>query len=870
MKRTSVNRMLQGLNSHSNTTSSIINSNHVFNSSSSMKANTIFLNSMMKHVPNNNKLLNYPNYPTTAAEAFGQIRSYTTTNWSNEKEASTNDSGGNTSTPSSCQPVRLKDYHWWNTQQVASVLASPKSLGGAGLSVDAVKPLYENNFDGSSLHNIIENIKLDGVKYAIDRLQSTYNKNNIPQLSDTCQSIVHWVNDKILPKPQKFLNKIHQAHLENATDFEKFYSEARNELASNHPDKVLKPEDFDDFEQNLFAKTTIRAYNSKFGYPNFGKQYRSIELPVTLIGASLAKHELPYFTQFQYTMAQDGELLKRVAPRSKRSAIMFMGPSGAGKTSACVRLLCHNPGMVLTCTLSNEVSSGLTTDSLMKQAFGHLNGRNIFELFGQVDQVVLMVFICRLIYILKLIDDAKQNPTVFENFVQRDRDGNILTGGILPYLAYKQSNGNTDTSFDALTYAEQYVYTSPDDLKAFVATLVNKIIHSLNDNSALFGIVKKIEKFIVVIDDAKLYASENLLHCTNLSELTSLNGEKRGLLARFAQVIASIEQFHLSIFSGTNFSVNVESIIQSTLGKTKAKIDTVKIYDFGLVSRDDIISFLEKHIKIPKNEKKEILFYFHEQGYKYFRRRLITLALEKFSTNNSLIDAIKSSVKDFVLGVEKLAHYLIYTSMNTQLINAQQGIQAIVKYVAHYHLPFLGSEFMVHKEVANELLYLGFSGPESSENDQTNVVFSAKDFIGYESGLAILKKILGIEDKSELMKKIIQERIKLLLKSSDHNINLESIVMLRLTELNGTQLSEIGCFKSLITTNPNLKDHVFKCKHYLDANGYVEYCISKRVIAPNKKKINGEMLFWTHFAEKKWDLLDGVFIALSNEHCVWC
>ncbi|KAG2388960.1 hypothetical protein C9374_014360 [Naegleria lovaniensis] len=596
----------------------------------------------------------------------------------------------------------LTDYESWNAHQVTSVLASRKSLGGAGLSVEKLKPLYEAGFDGSSLHNIVENIQDKDKHYALDQLKSTYNKNNVPQLSDTCQIIVSWANDRIvLPrqKSQNLLKEIEQARHNKETNFERFYSKTRGELATMYPKMVLKAENFDDFEQTLRAKTDIPSVKTKFGYPNFGEQYRSAKLP--LMTSSLAKHELPYFTQFQYAMAQDDEVLKRLAPKTKRSKLMFMGPSGAGKTSACVHLLCRNPGMVLTCTSSSEVSSGLTTDSLMRQAFGYLKGQDIFELFGSVEQVVLMVFICRLIYISKLIDEAKQNPNVFKYFVQRDRNENIVKGGILPYLAYMQSNGNTNASEEALNYALKFGYSNPEILKSFVAILVNKIIRSLNDNSALFGIVKKIEYFIVVIDEANVYAGNNS-GSDNLSELISLSGEKRGLLTKFAQSIGVIENFHLSIFSGTNFSVDVGSIIQSALGKTEAKIDVGRIYDFGLVARDDIISFLEKHIKIPNNEKQEILFYLHERGYKYFRRRLITLALENFSTHNSLIDAIKLSVDEFVLGAKKRVESYLDTYNSTQAprLDTQQTIQegiqeAIVKYVTHYHFPFLGSEFKV-------------------------------------------------------------------------------------------------------------------------------------------------------------------------------
>nr|CAG4712272.1 unnamed protein product [Naegleria fowleri] len=212
MKRTTAHRISQGLNSHNSNTLSIIQSHHnyVFNSSSSMKSNTIFFN-----VPYQNKLLYYP----TTTSAFGQIRSYTTaTNWLKEREASTNDS--NDPSPSSSEQIclDLTNYESWNAQQVASVLTSPKSLGGAGLSVDDVKPLYEAGFKGTSLHIIVENIKMDDVKYAIDQLKSTYNENNIPQLSDTCQTIVLWVNTQFLHKLQSNVQSI-SVPLLSASDF---------------------------------------------------------------------------------------------------------------------------------------------------------------------------------------------------------------------------------------------------------------------------------------------------------------------------------------------------------------------------------------------------------------------------------------------------------------------------------------------------------------------------------------------------------------------------------------------------------------------------------------------------------------------------
>ncbi|KAG2388810.1 hypothetical protein C9374_000249 [Naegleria lovaniensis] len=142
----------------------------------------------------NTKLLYYP---TTTA--FGQIRSYTTTNWLKEKEASTNDNDV-TSASSFSEPITLNlmDYKKWNAQQVASVLTSDESLGGAGLSVEKVKPLYEAGFDGSSLHNIVEDIMKKDEYFAIKAMTGSKDFTHISE--STCKTVVFWVLDQLMTR----------------------------------------------------------------------------------------------------------------------------------------------------------------------------------------------------------------------------------------------------------------------------------------------------------------------------------------------------------------------------------------------------------------------------------------------------------------------------------------------------------------------------------------------------------------------------------------------------------------------------------------------------------------------------------------------
>ncbi|KAG2386081.1 hypothetical protein C9374_003230 [Naegleria lovaniensis] len=186
MKRTGSSSIVQRLISHNSHTSSLTKTtrqyfclrNCVFKSVLSNKPNLI--------VPNNKLLC----CPTTTT--FGQIRTYTI--------ATTN-----TSAPSSSEPITLNlmDYESWNAQQVASVFTAPKSLGGAGLSLADVKPLYVADFKGTNLHNIVGDIMKKDEYFALDQFKNTLTDSGFQmtfQLSDTCQTVVFWVLDQLMTR----------------------------------------------------------------------------------------------------------------------------------------------------------------------------------------------------------------------------------------------------------------------------------------------------------------------------------------------------------------------------------------------------------------------------------------------------------------------------------------------------------------------------------------------------------------------------------------------------------------------------------------------------------------------------------------------
>ena len=291
-------------------------------------------------------------------------------------------------------------------------------------------------------------------------------------------------------------------------------------------------------------------------------------------------------------------------------------------------------------------------------------------------------------------------------------------------------------------------------------------------------------------------------------------------MTNITQLLANIDAFNLSIFSGTNFSVDVGSIIQSTVGKSEASIKIHRIHDFGLVVGEDLISFLKLHIpSISTQEQTQLLQYVRTNNYKYFRRRLITLALEKLPTQKHLKASFKVALAEMLNSIElKLSEYINTISSANDL--TQNFQDSLVNYVVHYLYPFLGTEFTVENTIADALLYSGFSGPESYDQSATGYIFSAKDFIGYELAKKILQKMLHLDSEIELMKYIVRRKIEIILQSSDQNIDAEVIVLLRLLQLNGEKLEQISIFENLITKHPYLKDHKLNCSNCLDPDGY--------------------------------------------------
>ncbi|KAL9647452.1 hypothetical protein ABK040_006813 [Willaertia magna] len=90
-------------------------------------------------------------------------------------------------------PVKYKS---WSKEQVCSLLCTDEEKGGANLSPEDVKPLYDSDFGGSSLRTIITDIQKAGEKYAYTELCSINDFKHIGKIPQiTLKVVVNWVDN---------------------------------------------------------------------------------------------------------------------------------------------------------------------------------------------------------------------------------------------------------------------------------------------------------------------------------------------------------------------------------------------------------------------------------------------------------------------------------------------------------------------------------------------------------------------------------------------------------------------------------------------------------------------------------------------------
>ena len=179
-------------------------------------------------------------------------------------------------------------------------------------------------------------------------------------------------------------------------------------------------------------------------------------------------------------------------------------------------------GIYLSCTLKSEPVDTIVADELMREAYSVLISKTLIDLYASVHQIVQMVFIARLIYVLKVIQYAKNNRDVFKDF-----------GGLYPYLTYMQAN---DKLASVLVFKEllKYEYCNSKSLRDYTGYLIMQIGDLLKDNRYYFGLkeTKETQAFIIAIDEANSFVSSSY---SILSKLLNPSGNQRSLMSILAQ-----------------------------------------------------------------------------------------------------------------------------------------------------------------------------------------------------------------------------------------------------------------------------------------------------------------------------------------------
>ncbi|KAL9653282.1 hypothetical protein ABK040_010989 [Willaertia magna] len=263
---------------------------------------------MDKVVPNCNKLIT-----NNITSSFGQIRSYTTTNCLKEKELLNNSSNNGFTTPSSTKyqnALNLNDYEKWNAQQVKSVLIADQSLGGVGLSIEEVELL--DDFNGSFLANIVQNIKEKDLFFALNKLEigkDAINNGNF-QLYKTCKTIVYWVNNTLIPF--QMLQEI-------------------NPKISNKVFQQVRIDPKYEYLRNLHDSSKMKALESLIG--------TNIDLPILNELDGNVPIDFDHTSKFLLTR-QGFELLNKVIKKDNDGHALY-GPYGMSKSYTMYLIACY-------------------------------------------------------------------------------------------------------------------------------------------------------------------------------------------------------------------------------------------------------------------------------------------------------------------------------------------------------------------------------------------------------------------------------------------------------------------------------------------------------------------------------------------------
>lgn len=126
------------------------------------------------------------------------VRNYSTTTVIDTSISSDQTVASNQVLPKPTIRLNPEEYESWTKEQVCSLLYTEKKNGGASLSIEKVKPLFDAGFDGTSIGNIVSDLKStneEPIHEKKERIIDSTHKDfsNAPRA--TIKTVVNWVEN---------------------------------------------------------------------------------------------------------------------------------------------------------------------------------------------------------------------------------------------------------------------------------------------------------------------------------------------------------------------------------------------------------------------------------------------------------------------------------------------------------------------------------------------------------------------------------------------------------------------------------------------------------------------------------------------------
>ncbi|KAF0980977.1 hypothetical protein FDP41_012765 [Naegleria fowleri] len=682
--------------------------------------------------------------------------------------------------------LSFNQYKKWTKEEVVSILTLDDVAGGASLSIDDFKPLYDTGFDGTSLDNIVHYIKEVGRLVAISLLQDKFkDKNGMIELrlSDTCTSVVNWVYNTLMPNlqiepfhyfprserelltkadeilegnidsdakrtniPQMYKQwylsfchlvikgqaqgkRTHSGKENYSVDLLKLFSNARDIIFSNvNTDSILNKSNFETIMNNMVNDLLKKKdLEKEFFMRNLLTPFntRCSSQFVRDVSTMITKDLFPFLPKLQVDLFNESERKTLDQRIRDGSTIYVIGPSGVGKTALLARRLGVNPGIMITCTSLSDRQ--------------HLSERGTDQASDKLREAFVLTMTQS---VIKLYATAAQQVQC--NFIARllclhtaltiweQTDNKTPFETPLQMLSYSQWNGNTKTVaniFNTLL-ERQWLSLSIETLRDFTIFLIEQLYSRL-----------KLDKqpFIIAVDEANLFS---ILHTPILSG----KGTPRDLLSLIASEISQLrKKTYLKIsdiYCGTMFKTDIVDIIQSSIGKLEDVCHVYSCVGLDSITFEQALQILDKMYDIEAILKSSKTDLYHSIQHIFpTRRRVVGLVASYLETTKSLDieESFRRKWKEFVDQVEKKVLDRFDCKKSTDRLDLNFLLDVVI---TNEYDAFLGKSISCDRALASSLIGTGLAKPNFDFCDTNS------DMYHFDTSDPILKHVAkGVLEK---------------------------------------------------------------------------------------------------------------------------